>query len=348
MNSSTPPNRSRATLSQVAERAGVSVTTASLVLGGHSGKHRISEKTFQRVHEVATELDYVPNLLVRSLQRGRTGILSFVNAFRHRQHNDIYMDRLSTAIENSAGRSGYDVLIHCDFSRPPEETYRALNGGRADGVLFFAPLPDDPLLAWFQKSRLPVVLINTRDPANTLPSVKEDVHGGMRLVAESLLQAGHRRIAILMEEGSNFPDAHERAELLCGYLKPHGVLVPETRHVRIQRDQPMDISPLLASPDPPTALFCWRDRLAYWALEYCEQTGISVPDQLSIIGYDGIQWPATTRHIAASVQVDLERLADAAVSRLHQRINEVVEAPVEETLPVTFDFGTTLGPVPGP
>src|SRR5262249_9001953 len=110
----------RTTLMQVAERAGVSPTTASLVLGGKASKHRISEETYRRVQQAAQELDYSPNLLVRSIQRGRTHVLSFFNAFRQRSTNDLYMDRLSAAIERAAGRRGYDILIHCDFNRSAE------------------------------------------------------------------------------------------------------------------------------------------------------------------------------------------------------------------------------------
>ena len=161
-------SQSRTTLIQVAERAGVSPTTASLVLCGKASKHRISEETLDRVQRAAQELDYAPNLLVRSMQRGRTHILSFFNGFRYRDTNDLYMDQLSAAIERAAGKRGYDILVHCDFERTAEETYRFLNGGRADGLIFFAPPEDDPLLPYLLTSRLPTVLINGCEATNTL------------------------------------------------------------------------------------------------------------------------------------------------------------------------------------
>lgn len=338
--------RTRTTLSEVAKRAGVSRTTASLVLSGKASGHRISEETRRRVKEVAQELDYSPNLLVRSLQRGRTHVLSFFNAFRLRTVNDLYMDRLSTAIERAAGKLGYDVLVHCDFSRPPEETYRFLNGGRADGLLLFAPLPDDPLLPLLRRSRLPVVLVNACDEEGILSSVRDDVESGMRQVAEVLVRLGHRHVAAIIEEGSDFRDAIPRVRLLQRYLRELDSDLPEERIASYWSERTGVLAHLLSAPDPPTAIFCWRDWLAYRILEDCNQLGIEVPTQLSVIGYDGLHWPATTRHIAASVHVDLDRLAEAAVNLLHRIIVGEQETYADVAIPVEIQRGTTLDAPP--
>ncbi|MCS6949678.1 MAG: LacI family DNA-binding transcriptional regulator [Armatimonadota bacterium] len=344
--SSLSRRKRRSTLDEVARRAGVSRTTASLVLSGKATTHRISEETYRRVQEAAQALDYSPNLLVRSLQRGRTHVLSFFNAFRLRAVNDLYMDRLSTAVERAAGKLGYDVLVHCDFSRPPEETYRFLNGGRADGLLLFAPLPDDPLLPLLRRSRLPVVLLNARDCEGTLPSVRDDVESGMRQVAETLVALGHRRIAAVIEEGSDFRDAVPRVRLLQRYLRELGGDLPEHCIHSYWSERRQVLDHLLSEPHPPTAVFCWRDWLAYRLLEDCDRLGVEVPSQLSVLGYDGLHWPATTRHVAASVHVDLNALAEAAVYLLHQYIVGEREDTADIAIPVQLHFGTTLDAAP--
>lgn len=338
--------KTRATLDEVAKRAGVSRTTASLVLSGKASRHRISEETLRRVKEAAQELDYSPNLLVRSLQRGRTHVLSFFNAFRLRTVNDLYMDRLSTAIERAAGKLGYDVLVHCDFSRPPAETYRFLNGGRADGLLLFAPLPDDPLLPLLRRSRLPVVLINVRDSEGVLPWVRDDMESGMRQVAETLTALGHRRVAAIIEEGSDFRDAVPRVRLLQQYLRALGGDLPEHRILSYWSERQKILEHLFRETEPPTAIFCWRDWLAYRLLEDCDHLGIEVPAQLSVVGYDGLHWPATTRHIAASVHVDLDALAEASVYLLHQYITGEREDYADLAIPVQLRHGTTLDAAP--
>jgi DNA-binding LacI/PurR family transcriptional regulator len=296
--------------------------------------------------EAARVLDYSPNLLVHSLQQGRTGIISFYNAFRHRLFNDLYMDQLSTAVEHAAGDLGLDVLVHCDFDRTAEDTYRRLNGGRSDGVLFFAPLPDDPLLPWLRTSRLPVVLIGSRDPMGVIPSVRDDVVGGMRAVAESLAGLGHQRIAILKEVGGDFRDADERSMLLLPFLAERGVRLPPDSVITQTKTLKAHLEELLSKPEPPTAIFCWRDWLAYAVLEACDEIGVAVPQQLSIVGYDGLHWPAKTSHTAASVRVDLLKLAEAAVSLLDSCVRGQRVETVELSVPVEFIHGTTLGPAP--
>ncbi|HLK16527.1 MAG TPA: LacI family DNA-binding transcriptional regulator, partial [Fimbriimonadaceae bacterium] len=83
----------------MAHRAGVSVSTVSLVLAGKADRRRIKQDTITRVRLAAEDLNYAPNLLTRSLRRGRTHVLSFYSTFRNREQADVYMDALSSAIE---------------------------------------------------------------------------------------------------------------------------------------------------------------------------------------------------------------------------------------------------------
>lgn len=347
MGRTTKPNSHRTRLEDVARQAGVSVTTASLALSDKSAQYRISEAVVERVRATALSLDYTPNRLVRSLQRGSTHILSFVNGFRNRLVNDIYMDRLSTAIERAAGSHGYDILVNCDFSRTPRAMYQHLNGGVVDGVLLFAPTPDDPLLSSLRTSRLPVVLINAHDTESKLSSVRDDVALGMRLVADRLAALGHRRIAAFTETEENRAsrDTAERVTLLRQFLLEHDIELTESNVCPYYKGQSDALlQQLLTGPDAVTAIFCWRDRLAYFVLEDCDRLGISVPEQVSVIGYDGLMWPAVTRHTVASVHVDLESLADAAVTLLLRQLAAEVVVPELVRLPVVLKDGTTLAP----
>lgn len=333
----------RTTLNEVAALAGVSISTVSLVLAGKASHRRISEDTRARVKKAAEDLNYAPNLLTRSLRRGRTHVLSFYSAFRNREEADVYMDALSSAVEMAGGESGYDILVHCNFNRSPKEIYQFLNGGLADGLILFAPQSDDPLLALLRKSSLPVVLINGRDPERMFPSVADEVQSGMKQVAEALVAHGHRRIAILTDRAGQARDCHRRVRLLRHNLHELGVDVPESWVCPCGVDASSIVRELMASPEPPTAIFCWHDRLAYGVLATCDELGIGVPEQISIIGYDGLHWPSMTRHFAASVNVSLPSLARTAVRLLDEYINGY-EGPVrEEWVPVTFAAGTSLG-----
>lgn len=333
----------RTRLLEVANRAGVSVSTVSLVLAGKSANRRISEDTRDRVRKIAEDLNYAPNLLTRSLRRGRTHILSFYSAFRNREEADVYMDSLSSAIELAGGDAGYDILLHCNFKRSPKEIYQFLNGGLADGLILFAPHPFDPLLALLHNSSLPVVILNGRDPQRLLPSVADDVEMGMRLVTNNLLERGHRRIAILSPDGDS-RDAERRIRLLRANLRESGIEIPNGWIHPCGNDAKGAVAALLDQPEPPSAVFCWHDRVAYGFLAACEALGVRVPEQISVVGYDGLYWPSATRHVAASVSVDHRALARAAVGLLDLYIDGYDGPLREDVFPVTFSTGTSLGP----
>ncbi|CEK16401.1 transcriptional regulator, LacI family [Chthonomonas calidirosea] len=340
------PRARRATLAQVAKRAGVSKTTASFVLTGKADQHRISEEVLMRVRQAAIELDYVPNRLVHSLRRGATRILSFYNGFRNRSADDLYLDIFTSAIERAAGKRGYDILIHCDFSRTPIEEYRHLNGGVVDGVLLWAPRRHDPLLPYLRRSRLPTVLVSRFDPEGVLPGVCDDMDSGIQQLTERLYRLGHRDVAILAELSGRLYETEERIEKMQTALRTHGVEVPPERIIDYHGDMTGPLRQLLCSSCPPTALFCWRDRLAYWVVEICESLGVKIPEQLSVVGYDGLYWPAATRHRVTSVKVDLNALADASVALLVDYVEGREVDTHQKVIPVTILEGTTLGPAP--
>jgi DNA-binding LacI/PurR family transcriptional regulator len=335
----------RARLLEVAARAGVSATTASLVLSGKARDRRISDEAHERVHKAAQELNYSPNLLTRSLKRGRTHIVSFYNAFRNRESHDLYMKELAGAVEYAGGALGYDILVHCRYERSPQETYQFLNGGLADGVLLFAPREDDPMVELFRRSSLPVVLLNSRDPMGKIPSVADDGQEGMDLIAQALVAKGHREVAAITGKGPQVKDANMRVEALRRNLRDRGVALRDER-IYDGEDKVALMRQILAETPRPTALFCWHDRVAYQVLEACEQLGVSIPDELSVVGYDGIHWPSSTVHTATSVHVDLERLAERGMRLLDQYIQGYEGPLLEETLSVTLSAGTTLGPAP--
>lgn len=330
--------RTRYTLQDVADMAGVSATTVSVVLAGNATKRRISEDTYQRVRGAAAALGYTPNLLHRSLRRGRTNVISLYNAFRNREWSDLYMDRLSSAVEHAGGTLGYDVLVHCNFQRDTTETYEFLNGGLADGLILFGPLTDDPLLPLLRNSNLPTVLVGSRGEP-TLPSVNDDEVTGIRLAAEALVARGHRKIAAVV------PKNPIRVQRLQGELTRLGVELPDAQVIPWNDSPRETVANIQKLSSSPTALFVWHDRTAYCIAEACVDAGIRVPQDLSIVGYDGLVWPSTTGHVIASVVVPLDRMAQAAVRILDRQISGEA-TPSSETIPVTFSPGTTLIQVP--
>ncbi len=336
-------HRTRSTLHDVARMAGVSASTVSSVLSGNSGHRRISEETRGKVRGAAHALGYTPSLLHRSMRRGRTHVVSLFNAFRNRTRGDLYLDRLSGAIEEAGGTLGYDILVHANFKREARETYDFLNGGFADGLVLFGSTADEPLLPFLRNSSLPTVLIAPRHVDPALSSVVDDVAMGMRFVAEALVEQGHRRIAAVVGQTGETLDPTGRLRRLREELARRGVGFDE-RLIIAYDGSPSDAVERLLAMDPrPTALFVWHDGNAYKIVEELESRGIRVPRELSVVGYDGIVWPCKSPHVVASVEVPLDAMAAAGIALL-DRLIAGEPGPFSETLPVRFLPGTTLGP----
>lgn len=338
-------SKSRPKLSDVAELAGVSASTASLVLAGKGDEQRISEEARRRVRAAAASLNYAPSLLHRSVRRGRTGILSFYNCFRNREAGDLYMDRLAAAVEHAGGRQGYNVLVHCHFDQSVQEAYEFLNGGFADGLILFAPAPDEPLLPLLRQSGLPTVLMNPRGEEPTLSTVRDDAEQGMTLLGDALMAAGHRRIAIVAQQTPDWSDPQRRERALRARLSELGVPDSNVRtvaqHNITHADLDRILTEVLAGPEPPTAVFAWNDRTAYEFLDACDRAEIRVPDDLSVAGYDGIRWPSTSGNSVTSICPSLEDLADAAVDVL-RRIMKGEETAIHTRIPGVLIPGATL------
>jgi LacI family transcriptional regulator len=341
-----PKPARRATLNDIARHAGVTVGTVSGVLQNKAKERRISDEVVQRVLRIAHEVDYAPNLLVRSLHRGNTQVLSFLNGFRNRDRRDYYMDALTASIEQAGGELGYNILVLCDFSHTAEESYKYINGGITDGLIFFKPRDSDPLLPYLRRSNLPIVLLNSIDGEGLLSSVTEDWRSGIGEIAQKLITLGHRRVAAFTANG--LADASNRLCCLRQLLGDRGVEMLDSQITAVDGKDSTAVNlalrNLMSQPQPPTALFCWHDYVGYRVLEECHQLGIDVPNQLSVVGYDGVRWPARTTHILASVEVDIESMSKASIELLVELVRGDANAPIQRIMPVRFQEGTTLGP----
>ena len=165
----------------------------------------------------------------------------------------------------------------------------------------------------------------------------------MHKVVAQIVAMGHRRIAAITTLPGRNRDATLRIAALQKFLAEYGIVIPERWIVpaHSRDDHEAVLKFLLSEPEPPTVLFCWHDSVGYVVLDLCEAMGVRVPEQLSLIGYDGICWPTITRHVLTSVYVDLDVLAQTAVTALDKRINGKEEEPFQ-LIPVQFIRGTTL------
>jgi len=270
------------TIARVAQAAGVGVGTVSRVLNGSSS---VSEATRLRVLEVIAELGYEPNAAARALSTGRTRTLGVLAPFFTQPS---VVERLR-GVSRMVADAGYHlVLFDVEHADPFGELTAA---GRLDGLLCVSLLPPDAALERFAAAGVPVVLVDAEHPRLSGVSI-DDVDGG-RIAAEHLLGLGHRRIAYIGDDEQGAPfgfTSSARRRLgaaaalraagleLTVRLGPHG------------REQARSLAAaLLASAEAPTAIFAASDSQALGVLEAAETAGVSVPGDLSVIGFDDIE-----------------------------------------------------------
>ncbi|MCC6730238.1 MAG: LacI family DNA-binding transcriptional regulator [Chthonomonadales bacterium] len=334
----TRPGGRRVSSRDVASKAGVSQSTVSLVLNGRTDA-RISEETRGRVLAAAAELRYVPSAAARSLRRGRTGILGFYCGHHYMDACIPFVGQVITGLQRGCDAHGRSLLLHGKHAGlAPEAIYAELANGRVDGLILFTT-PSDPLVDLLAASTLPVVAIVDAIPG--IPSVGVDDDGGGREQAGHLAARGHRRVLY-----QTLPNEHvsveARREAFEREARSLGI------HVRVRCGAPMTGRPdegaladLTARGDGrPSAVVCWADECAHWLLAACAERERRVPDDLAIVGFDGVPMQAEPVLRLTTVKAPWQHVAETAVSLLMDRLSGK-EVPRQTTLPVTFVIGNT-------
>jgi LacI family transcriptional regulator len=331
------PRRSFRRVSQqdIAREANVSRVTVSLVL---AGKDQTSEETRKRVLEVARRLRYRPNLLVQGMQSGRTGAIGMIMPSSLHFHGQI-------------ARGIHDEMVKNDFvpiqlwANPSPEgkatelaQIHRLIDRRVDGVIIFpadASVPDVHFREIWERN-IPLVTVD-RETTTHADHVGTDEELGGRLVAEHLLELGHRRFAHLTYPGRPGSVLRRREAFLKAVKKAGG-------ECKIYEGEQKDFShlarQLLQEKSQPTAVFAATDLIAMKVYAAAAEAGLKVPDDVSVVGYadfpfseDLVPALTTVRQVpyqigcvAARILLDriLERATDASPQKVRLKPEAII------------------------
>jgi DNA-binding LacI/PurR family transcriptional regulator len=345
------------TLEAVAREAGVSKTTASVVLNGRSDQVRISVATRARVMAVADRLGYVPDHAARSLRRRQTGIVSLLLW----RLGSPFFSEIAAGVAEVAGARDYEVsAIDCHDLEAELRALNHLRQGSADGVIVavnrrrvIGPA-EDGLLRLMQRS-LPVVVLLDHSPDPLIPSIRVDDIGGGYLATQHLLSLGHRRIAhftwddvpLEVEE----PDAgnarfqgYKRALAEAGIEPdPSWVTVgPRGSAGGVELARRF----LAAHPDPairPTAVFATNDLIAIGSMRGFHEAGVRIPDDLAIVGFHGVELGSLTIPSLTTVELGSTELGRLGAEALFSLLDGSTSVPAERVLPVRLVVRESCG-----
>ena len=336
------PAAAPARIADVAALAGVGVATVSRVLNGRGG---VKGSTRERVSEAIEALNYRPSSLARGLSLQRTMVVAALLPWFT---NPSAVQRVRGIVDGLSG-SPYDLMVFDIESEARQRRAFELfdRGDRADGLLVVSTLPPEAEVDRLRAAGIPCVLVDALHPS--FPSIAVDDVAGGELATRHLLELGHRRVALIGDPPPEFrfdwsrdrTRGYERALAAAGIEVRDDYVREGTRLPHVARAVAAE---LLALPERPTAVFAASDTQAIGVLEAARALGISVPGELSVIGFDDIE-VASYVGLTTVRQPLVESGRRGATLLLEVLAGEPV-APLHEMLPLELVVRGTTGPGP--
>jgi DNA-binding LacI/PurR family transcriptional regulator len=289
--------RGRVTLDEVARAAGVSKAVVSAVLSGANGTVRARPTTREQLLRAAGQLGYAPRYAARSLRRRRANRVTLVV---HDLANPYYAD-IATAAAAAAAAGGIELhVLQAGEAEAERAAIENLRSGFSDGVIVATRrhVHDHAATAALRdlaQRGVPTVVLIDKSPHPAIPAVRIDDEAGAQAGVGHLLRLGHRRVGFLsgpMRAGAVAPShmvdrfhGYRRALAEADLAFDAGLVMQGQITMAGGRDM---VRRLLAEPARPSALFCFNDTIAVGALSALAEAGARAPDDVAVVGFDGL------------------------------------------------------------
>lgn len=316
----------RATIKEVAETAGVSRSTASRALTGHG---YVAPQVRDRVRDVARSLGYVADATARHLrQQASRSIGVLVSDLG----NPFYAG-LAAGISAQARKRRYTMMLADDNGSPDTEIEAAEQfvALRVAGVVV-TPVSAE-ISTYLARHHIPVVEVDRRFSAGACDAVLVDNQSAAQQATRELLDLGHRRIALVIDEmhwttGRDRLAGYQAAFAAAGVPFDASMVVPAGWDVDAAR---VAVHKLLSQPRPPTAVFAANNVLAEAVWRAAAELDFTIPGRLSLVAFDDVAWMSLVTPGVSAIAQDPVALGEAAISQLVERIQAPL-APVRTVL----------------
>jgi len=290
----------KATINDVAKQAGVSIKTVSRVMNNEPS---VRQPTRDKVMEVVTALNYKPNLAARNL----AGTKAYSIAFIYDNPNAYYIIDMQNGILSACKKQGFELLIHPCNSKSEhllEEITNMIRHSRIAGIVLTPPFSEIPeFVQHILALDVDVVRIMSGDvaPDELAPCIMVNDHQASMSITQHLIDLGHKDIGFIAGETAHM----STVERLKGYkqaLKNNDIAIDERLIIEGKYSFESGVEGakrLMAGDKKPTAIFSCNDEIAAGALFSARLMGISIPEQLSITGFENSPfsrqtWPRLT------------------------------------------------------
>ena len=334
------------TLKDVAEAAGVSAATASIVLNGLA-EGRVSEEVANRVIATAEDLNYRPNLTARSLRTQESKTIGLIS-----DHiaTTPFAGQMLAGAQDVAWRNGWLLLlINTENDKNLEDAAtKALIQRNVDGFIYASMYHREVFIPKAIADRQ-VVLLDCFDSANSFDSVVPAEYNGGRVATEHLVANGHKKIAHITD-ANNTVASPERLRGFKDVLIENKIALKDSYILKMPGSNSYEgyelTQQLLSLQDPPTAIFAYNDRMAFGAYEAIQEVGLEVGKDISVIGFDNQPYMADAlRPGLTTVQLPhYEMGAWAAQSMLYKLKNSESNKPIQNQIDCALVVRNSVGP----
>lgn len=331
-----------ATMKQVAERAGVSISTVSHVI---NNTRVVSDDVRRRVLGIIDEMRYIPSAVARSLKNDKTHTIGVLVP----NSSNPYFAELIRWIEDAAFELGYNIILCNAHGGAQKQTayLRLLMEKRIDGLVLVASGADDEQDLLVRHEAVPIVQLERALPGLDADLILAGQEEGGHAATRHLIELGHRDIACVAGP-ADLPRTRERVGGFLHAMTEAGLTVPPGRIVHEEFTSAgghAAFTRLLADPRPPTAVFVTSDLMALGGLCAAGVAGVRVPAQLSVVGYDDIAGAGYALPPLTTVAPPKRAMASLAIARLIERIRSGCVPLRSMALPSTLVVRASTAPL---
>ena len=318
-----------ATINDIARKLSISNATVSRALNDRPG---VSNEVRQKVLEAATELGFAPNMAARSLVTTRTQTIGFViRSFDQPFSADPFYFPMLSFIELELVSHDYHVMLDASGRDDDESQPRMVKQKRVDGLIMAGPNLNSRFVTSICSSGLPTVLVDNKLEHTKANTVLSDDKGGAVEAINHFLGHGHRSIAHIGGP-LEWISSRQRYAGYCEAMQEVGL----NAQIRFLHTEATTIATgeaattaLLTGPNPPTAIFAANDAMAVGAMRAATAQGLSLPDDLALIGFDDIILAEHITPSLSTIHIFKEQIGRLAARRIMDLISDPTSASVE-------------------
>ncbi len=310
-----------ATIYDLAEKAGVSISTVSKAL---NDSYSISEKTKKRIREIADSIGYKPNARARSFARRKNGIILFAaDLSRGVGFENPHMFEIVTGVDRYLEEKGYSLILkHVAKDTAPEAVKELMLSEEADGIIIHAGILSKQLAFVLGKEQYPHLVIGKPDFSSTLSWIDVSHESAGQIAANYLLDKGYRRIVFLMGDSEEDQISLRRQDGINMVFEEEELTIETITGITSFEESRIATEKILERDQIPEVILCTNNYLAMGCLQSIRAKQLRIPEDIAIMTFDNYPFSMLTVPTLTAIEVDMYDMGNQAARFMLQKIKK--------------------------